>query len=36
MLKKFKQRFYIDNYLFGSVKLTKNANLDKYKFSGYS
>ena len=28
--------FTLDNYLFGSVKLTKNAHLDKYKFTGYS
>ena len=25
--------FTLGNYLFGSVKLTKNANLDKYKYS---
>ena len=23
------------NYLFGAVKLTKNADIDKYKYSGY-
>ena len=28
--------FTLDNCLFGSVKLTKNADLDKYKYSGYS
>ena len=26
--------FSLGNYLFGSVKLTKNANLDKHKYSG--
>ena len=25
----------LGNCLFGSVKLTKNADLDKYKYSGY-
>ena len=29
-------RFYINNCLFGSVKLTKNADLHKYKYTGYS
>ena len=28
--------FTIGNYLFGSVKLTKNADLDKYVYTGYS
>ena len=28
--------FTLQNYLFGSVKLTKNADLDKYKYSSYS
>ena len=28
--------FTLGNCLFGSVKLTKNADLDKYKYSGYS
>ena len=27
--------FTLGNYLFGSVKLTKNADLDKYKYTGY-
>ena len=27
--------FTLGNYLFGSVKLTKNADLDKYKWRGY-
>ena len=36
MVKKFKHRFYIKNCLFGSLKLTKNADPDKYKYSGYS
>ena len=35
MVKKFKHRFYIKNCLFGSVKLTKNADPDKYKYIGY-
>ena len=25
----------LDNYLFGAVKLTKNADPDKYRYSGY-
>ena len=28
--------FTLSNCLFGSVKLTKNADLDKYKYTGYS
>ena len=28
--------FILSNCLFGSGKLTKNADLDKYKFTGYS
>ena len=27
--------FTLNNYLFGSVKLTENADLDKYKYSSY-
>ena len=27
--------FTLNNSLFGSVKLTKNVDLDKYKYSGY-
>ena len=34
-IKKFKHRLYISNCLFGSVKLTKHADLDKYKYTGY-
>ena len=36
MIKKFKHRFYIEELLFESVKLTKNADPDKYKYSSYS
>ena len=25
----------LENYLFGAVSLTKNADIDKYKYSGY-
>ena len=25
----------LENYLFGAVKLVKNADIDKYKYSGY-
>ena len=28
--------FTLGNFLFGSGSLTKNADLDKYKYSGYS
>ena len=28
--------FTLKDCLFGSVKLTKNADTDKYKYSGYS
>ena len=28
--------FTLNNCLLGSVKLTKNADIDKYKYSGYS
>ena len=28
-------KFTLDNWLFGSVKLTKNTDTDKYKYSGY-
>ena len=34
MVKKFNITF--NNCLFGSVKLTKNADPDKYKYNGYS
>ena len=32
---KFKHDFTLGNCLFGSVKLTKNTDLDKYKYSSY-
>ena len=35
MVKKFKHRFHINNCLFGTVKLTKNADPDKYEYSSY-
>ena len=35
MAKRFIYRFYTDFTLFGSVKLTKNFDLDKYKHRGY-
>ena len=28
--------FTLKNCLFGSVQVTKNADIDKYKYSGYS
>ena len=33
----FKQsaNFTLENSLFGAVKVTKNADFDKYKYSGY-
>ena len=34
-IKKLKRGFYINSCLFGSVKLTKNADLDKYMYSSY-
>ena len=34
-LKKLNTDFTLKNCLFGSVKLTKNADPDKYKYSGY-
>ena len=34
-IKNLKTDFTLCNYLFGSVKLTKNAHLDKYKYTGY-
>ena len=34
-LKNLNTDFTLSNCLFGSVKLTKNAYLDKYKYSGY-
>ena len=27
--------FTLENYLFGSVKITKNTDVNKYKYSGY-
>ena len=35
MVKKFNTDFTLNNCLFGSAKLTKNADPDKYKYSGY-
>ena len=35
MVKKFKHRFYISKCLFGAVKLTKNDDPDKYRYSCY-
>ena len=35
-LKKINTDFTLSNCLFRSVKLTKNADLDKYKYTGYS
>ena len=35
MVKKFNYRFYIKKCLFGSVRLTKNADPGKYKYSDY-
>ena len=34
-LRNFNTDFTLSNCLFGSVKLTKNVDLDKYKFTGY-
>ena len=35
-LRNLNTNFTLCNYLFGSVKLTKNADSGKYKYSGYS
>ena len=35
-LKRLNADFTLDSFLFGSVKLTENADLDKYKKTGYS
>ena len=35
MVKKFNTDFAVNICLFGSIKLTKNADLDKYKYSAY-
>ena len=35
IVKKFKQRFILDNCLFGSLKLIKNTDPNKYKYSVY-
>ena len=35
MVTRFKLLFYFKRLLFGSVKLTKNADTDKNKYSGY-
>ena len=34
-LRNLKTNFTVGNCLFGSVKLTKNADIDKYKYTGY-
>ena len=34
-LRNWNTDFTLENWLFGSVKLTKNANLYKYKYSGF-
>ena len=34
-LRNLNTAFTLTNCLFGSVKLTKNADLDKYKYTGY-
>ena len=34
-LRNFNTNFTLSNCLFGSLKLTKNADLDKYKFTRY-
>ena len=34
-LRNLNTNFALDNCLFVSVKLTKNGNLDKYKYNGY-
>ena len=34
-LRNLSEDFALGNCLFGSVKLTKNADLDKYKYTGY-
>ena len=35
MVKKSEQQFYIKEFLFGTIKLTKNDDPDKYGYSGY-
>ena len=35
-MKKDNTYFPLSNCLFGSVKLTKNADLNRYKYTGYS
>ena len=34
-LKTFNTNFTLSNWLFGSIKLSKNADLKKYKYTGY-
>ena len=34
-LRNLNAEFTLNNWLFGSVKLTKKADLDKYVYSGY-
>ena len=31
----YNQYYNLENCLFGSVKITKNSDIDKYKYSGY-
>ena len=35
MVKRFKADFTLGNCLFGFIKLTNNADSDRYKYSGY-
>ena len=35
MVKRFKNKFTLGDWLFGAVKLTKNADPDKYGYSDY-
>ena len=36
MVRNLNTDFILNNCLFGSVKLTKNAHLDKHKYNSYS
>ena len=35
MVKRFNTDFTLDNCLFGSLKLTKNSDPDKYRYTDY-
>ena len=35
MVKRFKPRFHINNFLFGAVNVVKNADAYRYKYKGY-